>query len=408
MKALKIRAEIPEAYAGLFDPARYKVYWGGRGAGRSWACARALLIMGSQRRIRWLCTRELQRSIKDSVHQLLKEQIAGLGLPGYLVLEHEIRGANGTWFGFEGLRYNAESIKSYEGLDGAWVEEAEKVSDESWEVLIPTIRRPGSEIWITFNPDQPSDPTYRRFITSPPPGGIVRRTSWRDNPFLPAELARERDYLWRVDPCRAAHVWEGECRTHSDAQVLHGKWVVDAFEPDSSWDGPYYGADWGFARDPTTLIRLWHRPDGALMIDHEAWGVEVGLDETPALFDRVPGCRGHIIRADSARPETIAFMQRRGFDIIGASKWPGSVEDGIMWLRSRPVIVIHPRCRQTIDEAREWSYKRDRLTGDILSKLEDGHEHCWDAVRYALQPLIRTILPWVADGLLEPTGDIGA
>jgi len=391
----KTRIDIPSAFKGLFDNSkRYKVYYGGRGGGRSWAAARALLTAGIQQPLRILCAREFQRSIQDSVHRLLSDQIEILKLKEYTVQRSAILGPEGTTFVFEGLRHNITKVKSMEGIDIAWVEEAEKVSEDSWEVLIPTIRKAGSQIWITFNPDQETDPTYKRFVADPPPNSIVKKTTWRDNPWFPEELKKEKDYLWRVDPERAAHVWDGECRAHSDAQVLHGKWYVDVFKPDpETWDGPYYGADWGFANDPTTLVRFWLAPGEyggkRLMIDYEAYGVGVDLFDTPAMFDKVPGCRGYLIRADCARPETISHMKRAGFRMEGAAKWSGSVEDGVTWLRGCESIIIHNRCTHAIEEARNWSYKVDRLTGDVLPQLREGSDHIFDAVRYGAAPLIQ-------------------
>lgn len=397
MQATTPKIKIPRAFRELFQPARYKVYYGGRGGGRSWAVARAMLLMGAQQQMRFLCAREFQRSIEDSVYRLLVDQIRILGLEwAYEIQQKTILGVNGTSFLFEGLRHNVTKIKSLEGIDVCWVEEAEKVSAESWDVLIPTIRKESSEIWITFNPDQETDPTYERFVKSPPPESIVRHTTWRDNPFFPEPLRKEKDYLWRVDPERAAHIWEGECRSHTDAQVLKHKWRVDAFEQTRKetdgvpWNGPYFGADWGFAQDPTVLVRFWISPEQKrLYIENEAYGVGVDINDTPALFDQVPEARQYMIRADSARPETINHMRRAGFRIEGAPKWSGSVEDGVAWLRSFEEIIIHDRCRHAIDEARNWQYKVDRLTGDVLPQLEKGSDHIWDAVRYGAAPLIR-------------------
>ena len=203
--------EIGEAAAFLCrERARYKVLYGGRGGLKSWSAARTLLLAGVERTLRILCAREFQNSIADSVHRLLADQIALMGLGNfYQVQNTTILGANGTEFIFVGLRYNVESIKSLEGVDICWVEEAERVSERSWEILVPTIRKAGSEIWVTFNPAQESDPTYQRFVVNPPPGAIVRKVSWRDNPWLPDELRQEAEHLRRTDPEAYMHVWEG-------------------------------------------------------------------------------------------------------------------------------------------------------------------------------------------------------
>lgn len=382
-------ASLPTYAQPLFAPHRYKVIYGGRGAARSWSVARALLIMAAMRPLRILCARELQKSIRDSVHRLLSDQIQLMGLP-YEILQTEIRHANGSLFIFEGLRHNITKIKSIEGVDICWVEEAERVSETSWNVLIPTIRKSGSEIWITFNPDLESDPTYRRFVLQPPPGAWVMKVSSEDNPWLPDELKAERDYLWKVDPEAAAHVWGGDTRQATDAQILKGKWTVEEFEPEDGWDGPYHGADFGFAQDPTTLVRCWvhgHR----LYVEREAYRIGLELDHTGEHWKaNVPGCERYVIRADSARPESISYLRRHGFpQITGAPKWSGSVEDGIAHLRQYEQIIIHPRCKHTADEARHYSYKVDARTGDVLPVVADGSEHIWDAVRYALAPLIK-------------------
>lgn len=379
---------LPKYARELFQPHRNKVLYGGRGAARSWSVARALLVMAAARPVRIGCFREFQRSIQDSVHRLLCDQIELLQMPGFTATRTEIRHACGSLFLFEGLRHNITKIKSLEGIDVAWVEEAEHVSADSWDILIPTIRKPNSEIWVTFNPDQETDPTYQRFVLNTPPDTYLRKCSYMDNPWFPDTLRKEMEYLRRVDPDAAAHVWDGECRTMSDAQVLRGKWVVEDFEPLDTWAGPYYGADWGFSSDPTAITRSWI-DNRTLYVEREAYRLGVEMDDLPDFFDTVPGIRKHTIRADNARPEIISHMKRRGFNIQAAAKWPGSVEDGISYLRSFERIVIHPRCKQTAQEARLWSYKTDRLSGDPLPALASGNEHAWDSIRYAHAPLIK-------------------
>lgn len=387
-----LTVQMPEKAVGvLFAPnRRYRVLYGGRGSAKSWSIVRALLLRAYQRPTRVLCTRELQVSMADSVHKLLVEQIEALGLGWFFdVTKTSITGRNGSEFLFTGLFANVTKIKSMEGVDVAWVEEAEKVSAESWKVLIPTIRKAGSEIWVSFNPDLESDPTYQRFVVNPPPDCIAAEMNADDNPWFPETLAAEREYLYRVDPEAAAHVWGGQCRRNSNAQVLRGRWRIERFEPAPEWDGPYFGADWGFAADPTALVAV-YVAGRTLYVRHEAYGVGVDLDDTPALFDRVPGAKARVIRADSARPETISHMQRHGYPLCQpAEKGPGSVEHGVEHLRSYEAVVIHPDCRHAADEARLWSFKTDRLTGDVLPDLAPKHDHIWDAVRYALEPIAR-------------------
>jgi len=383
--------EIGKAAAFLYrERARYKVLYGGRGSLKSWSAARTLLLMGGERRLRILCAREFQNSIADSVHRLLADQIVLMDMGDlYTVQKATIQGTNGTEFIFAGLRHNITSLKSLEGIDICWVEEAEAVSEESWQVLEPTIRVPGSEIWVTFNPGMETDPTYQRFVVRKRDDAIVVKVGWKDNPWLPAVLRKQAEDMLRTDPDAYDHVWGGETWTRSDAQVFNGKWVIDGFEPDPpTWDGPYFGADWGFSQDPTVLVKTWVH-DKRLYVEYEAYGIGCDIVDTPKLFDQVPDSRRYVIRADNSRPETISHVASAEFDCEAADKWPGSVEDGISFLRGFEKIVIHPRCKHMIEEARLYSYKTDRLTGDVQPALKPGHDHCWDAVRYALQPLIR-------------------
>lgn len=209
-----LRAEFPEKLQFLFSPARYKVGWGGRGGCKSWGFARALLTMSADRPLRILCAREIQKSISDSVHTLLKDQITALGYSGfYEPQETVINGSNGSEFLFAGLRHNIASLKSVEGVDIVWVEEAQTVSKASWDVLIPTIRKAGSEIWVSFNPELETDDTYKRFILNPPPGAVVQKLTWRDNPWFPEVLEIERKHLLATDPESYQHVWEGACKS---------------------------------------------------------------------------------------------------------------------------------------------------------------------------------------------------
>ena len=371
---------------------RYKIAYGGRGSGKSWAFARMLVMLAKAKPLRILCARELQNSIQDSVHQLIVDQIAALDCAHeFDVKENKIRSSAGAEFLFKGLRgmkNNAQAIKSLEGIDICWIEEGQTISADSFETLTPTIRKPGAEIWITFNPDQETDPVYR-LAQNPPDGALVMKVNWDSNPwFDQTSLPSEREWLQRVDPDAYVHVWEGFCRQYTEAQILHGKYRIEAFEPSTSWSGPYLGADWGFAVDPTTLVKVWVN-GRTLYVEQEAYGIGVEIDHTPRLFDTVKDSRKLLIRADNARPETISFMQRAGFWITGANKWPGSVEDGIEHLRSYESIVIHPRCKHTAEEVRLWSFKTDKLSGDIQRKPAPGHDHCWDAVRYALEPIIK-------------------
>lgn len=394
MNAVALQCDLPHWSVEMFRPHRYKVVYGGRGAARSWSFARILLIMGCQRPIRVLCARELQRSIKDSVHKLLSDQIELLQLPGYRVLQHEISHVNGTTFIFEGLKNNTTKIKSLEGLDYVWVEEAERISNDSWSILIPTVRKPGSEIWITFNPDQEDDPTYQRFVLNPPPDAWVSHVGWEDNPWFPEVLRLEKDYDYSIDPEAAEWVWGGQCRKQTEAAILRGKWVVQSFEVDKTdkkWQGPYHGADFGFANDPNACVRLWIR-ERKLYVEHESYVVGLDTHKIAAQWqkDMGMGIEKYVIRADSSRPETISYLRQHGIPRIErAMKWPGSVEDGIAFIRSFEEIVIHTRCKHMQQEARLYSYKVDKLTSEVLPVIVDKHNHIIDSIRYGLSILIR-------------------
>ncbi len=215
-----IKAEFPDKLQCLFKPSRYKILYGGRGGAKSWGVARALLILGAKKQMRFLCARELQNSIRDSVHQLLSDQIKELGLEDFYEIQSSvIYGKNGTQFSFEGLRHNITKVKSYEGVDIAWVEEAQTVSKSSWDTLIPTIRKDGSEIWVTFNPELEEDETYKRFIVHPPHESIIEKINWRDNPWFPEVLRKEMEDLKAKDTDSYLNIWEGNCRVTLDGAV---------------------------------------------------------------------------------------------------------------------------------------------------------------------------------------------
>jgi phage terminase large subunit len=216
-------AQFPQKLQCLFQPekSRYRVLYGGRGGAKSWGVARALLIKGAQRPLRILCAREFQTSIRDSVHKLLCDQIIDLRLDGfYEITQSSIRGKNGTEFSFVGLKNNVANVKSYEGVDVCWVEEAQTTSRLSWNVLIPTIRKQDSEIWVTFNPELETDETYQRFVIHPPANSVVTKINWSDNPWFPEALDLEKNALRDRDPESYNTVWEGICRQSVDGAVF--------------------------------------------------------------------------------------------------------------------------------------------------------------------------------------------
>lgn len=376
----------------LWRPHRYKVYYGGRGSGKSWAIAEALIVMADMCKLRILCCREIQKSIKDSSYQLLKDTAERLGIANrFVFLETEIRHKKtGSKFIFTGLLRNEQTIKSKEGMDICWVEEAQTVSESSWETLIPTIRKDGSEIWLSFNPLNADDPTTIRFVENPPPEAYVRKVNYDENPYFNDALRREMEWDRKNDYEKYLHIWEGYPRTFSDAQIFRGKYVVEPFEDDlyKKAERLFFGADFGFAQDPSTLVRCFML-DRKLYIDYEAYGVGVEIDELPQLYRSVPEAEKWPIKGDCSRPETISYLRNRcGFNIAGAEKWQGSVEDGIAYLKSFEQIVIHPRCKHTADEFRLYSYKTDKLTNEVLPVLLDKNNHIIDAIRYSLDGYI--------------------
>lgn len=382
---------LPAKFQPLFKPYRYKTFHGGRGGAKSWAVAEALVIRAYGEPLRILCTREVQNTIRDSVHKLLVDTIERLGLGRWFhITDKSIRSHAGAEFIFKGFRGDLNGIKSMEGIDVAWVEEAQTVSSRSWEVLIPTIRKEGSEIWVTFNPNQEDDPTYRRFVVNPPPNSITVEVNYYDNPWFPDVLRDEMEYMKRVDFEAYEHIWLGKTRTITEAVIFGGKYIVESFD-DNLWmqaDRLFFGADFGFANDAATLIRSFEL-NNCLYVEYEAYGIGIEIDEMPEFYRSVPGSDDWPIRGDSSRPETISYLSRHGFNIDGADKWPGSVEDGIAHLRGFEKIIIHPRCVHTAQEARLYSYKVDKQTEDVLPIVVDKHNHCWDAIRYSLDGYIQ-------------------
>jgi phage terminase large subunit len=263
-------------------------------------------------------------------------------------------------------------------------------------MLRPTLRREGSELWFSWNPRSEKDPVDT-LLRGPdriqPPDAIVIEANWRDNPWFPNVLREEMERDRRRDPDKYKHIWLGEYQSHTEARVFRN-WRIEEF--DTPADARFYfGADWGFSVDPTVLIRSFI-VGRTLYVDDEAYGVGVEIDRTPALFDKVEGARLWPIRADSARPETISYMNRQGFKITPARKGAGSVEEGIEFLKSFDIIV-HPRCRHTIDELSLYSYKVDKLTDEVLPVLDDRKNHVIDALRYAVESL-RRAAPVAATG----------
>lgn len=389
--ALNLNIDIPDKLLPIFTAKeRFIDLYGGRGSAKSWTVADFLLIKGYEYKKRILCAREVQNSIKDSVHRLLSDRINTHKLDSFYRIKNDsIVGNNGTEFIFKGLLRNIHDIKSMEGIDYAWIEEAHSVSRKSLEILVPTVRKEESQIIFTYNPTDKDDPIHIDYTLSDRPDVLRIECNYTDNPFFPEVLRKEMEWDRANDIDKYNHIWGGQCLKHSAAQIFSGKWVVYEFEsPNIKYDIVYLGADWGFANDPTCLVRDFIK-DNTLFIDYEVGGVNVELDEIPVVFDQIEGSRKFWIKADSSRPETISYIKNKGFNIKPAEKWPGSVEDGIAFLRSFDKIVIHPRCKHTIDEFKLYSYKTDPKTGEILPIIIDKHNHYIDSIRYSQDGMIK-------------------
>ena len=383
------KIKIPDVFEGLLEPHSIKAFYGGRGGGKSTSFALALLAIGMKEKKRILCTREVQGSIRDSVHRLLSTCVENYGLEKhYTIYRDSIRGKNGTEFIFHGLKHDPQQIKSLEGIDITWAEECQTIPSISWRILTPTVlRKKNSELWLSLNPNLETDPTYQQFIVNQRHDQLTVKVNWDENPYFTDELRAEMEYQKELDYEDYLHIWEGECRRATEAQIFKNKSTVMDFTapPDATF---YYGLDWGFSQDPTVILRC-HIFDNCLWIDYEAGGRQVELDHTYKLIDEIPMSKQHIIRADSARPESISYIRRQGYRIESVHKWGGSIEDGIEFIRSFRMVYIHSRCVNTAEEFVKYSYKVDRLTEDILPAIVDSNNHYIDALRYALQPMIK-------------------
>ncbi len=384
MKAVEI--QTPRWFLPLLKTARYKGAYGGRGSGKSHAVAEYIIERCLMARTDVVCIREVQRSLQQSVKKLLESKIEALGVGSLFdVQKTEIRAKNGSLIIFQGMQdHTADSIKSLEGFMIAWVEEAQSLSAHSMELLRPTIRMPGAELVFTWNPALPTDPVDALLRgENPPPDSIVVPVNHEDNPWFPDSLKGEMEYDRRAAaPEKYAHVWLGEYRRAGD-DLAFRNWKVEEFD---SADGAVfrYGADWGFAIDPSVLVRC-YLVGRKLYVDYEAYEVGCEIDRLPDLFMRVPEAEKWPITADSARPETISYMRRNGFPRIAAAlKGAKSVEEGVSFLQGFEIIV-HPRCKHTIDELSTYAYKKDKATGKPIPILEDKDNHVIDALRYACE-----------------------
>lgn len=399
------RREVPRWAVPLIKPKRIKGAKGGRSSGKSHERIEAAIErMRVDPDYQVVCIREIQKSLKYSAKKLFEAKIRKMGL-AYLfdITQTEIRRLGGEGLVvFVGMQdHTADSIKSLEAFDLALCEEAQSLSKRSIELLTPTLRKDTSELWFIWNPDQPDDAIELLFKGELGVSDIDGKTLSSDdcemihvnylaNPWCPEVMKREAAKLLKRDPEAHAHVWLGGYNTKSKAQIFAGCWRVDEFEPEHSWGAPLYGMDFGFSNDPTCFVRCWIH-NNVLYIDQDAGQTGLELDNTAKYFQKAdPRVVKNAMRADSARPESISFLRRHGLPRIeSVKKWPGSVNEGVEFLKTFDEIVIHVRCKAMQEEARLYSYKIDKRTGDVLPEIVDDFNHRWDAVRYALQPMIK-------------------
>lgn len=391
-----VRIQFPEKLQGLFKPKRYKVLFGGRGGAKSWGVARALIVLAAQTPLRILCAREVQASMRDSVHRLLSDQIQAMGYSAFFdVLDTEIRGKNGSLFLFTGLQsHTVDSIKSYEGVDRVWVEEGHGVSAKSWDTLIPTIRKDGSEIWVTLNPDMDTDDTYVRFIAAPSDDTWLCEVNWRDNPWFPSVLEAERQKAKRTDPDSYDHIWEGKPRRVADGAIYRHE--IDALFADKRVrDVPYdpllpVNTVWDLGwNDAMTIIFVQRGPLDVRLIDYIEdsnrtldWYV-TEIEKRPWRWgqDFIPhDGRVRDFKTGKSTYELLQAMNRPVAEPLPQS----GVEEGI-----RAARMLWPKCYfDKTKTARLLEclkrYRRDinKRTNEASVPLHDEYSHGADAFRY--------------------------
>ena len=387
----ELRIKTAEVFEPLLKPARYKGAYGGRGSGKSHFFAELWLDENVGEKKDFVCIREVQKDLQHSVKRLLELKIATFNAGYYFdVQDKKILTKQGGLTIFQGMQdHTAESIKSLEDFDRALIEEGQALSQRSLDLLRPTIRKPGSEIWVGWNPKLATDPVDALLRgENPPPDSVVVQANYTDNPWFPEVLKAEMEYDRRRDADKFAHIWLGQYQRNSEARVFKN-WAIEEFTAPNTAHFRL-GADWGFSVDPTVLVRCYI--DGRkLYVDFEAYMVGCEIDQLPDLFERVPESHKWFITADSARPETISFMKKHGYPKInGAVKGARSLEEGVEFLQSFDIIV-HPRCKHLIDELALYSYEVDKLTGQVMPKLADKDNHVIDALRYACEGARRSI-----------------
>ena len=404
----EVSIQIPPKLIPLFTQPnlRYLVSKGGRGSSKTRSFALMTAVKGYMAAEAGqsgviLSAREHLNSLSDSSMEEIKQAIRAVPFLNdyYEMGENYIRTKNRrVEYVFAGLRHNLDSIKSKARILLCWVDEAETVSEMAWRKLLPTVREEGSQVYVTYNPEKRDSATNTRFghpEMVDDNGNVIGRCvvmNYMDNPWFPEvlDIERRRDKA-NQDDATYRWIWEGAYLELSEAQIFRNKYESKEFEADpKKWDGPYIGLDFGFSQDPTACVKVWIH-DGCIWIDYEAGKVGLELDDTvDFLKQRIPEIEKYPIGADSARPESISHLKRKGlFRIKGVEKGKGSVEDGIEFIKSFKKVYIHPRCKQTLFEFREYAYKKDRLTDEVLPIVVDANNHYIDALRYALEPIMK-------------------
>lgn len=390
---MQLEIKTPRWCLPLLGPCRYKGAKGGRSSGKSHFFAENMveehIINPNQQSV---CIREIQKSLKFSAKKLLEDKIYSLGVSHlFEITQTEIRNRNGRGIIiFQGMQdHTADSIKSLEGFDRAWVEEAQSLSDRSMELLLPTIRKERSEIWFSWNPDSEDDPVDEFFSYSDAEEDMVLvHVNYTENPFCPQEMIKLAEQHRRRKPETFDHVWLGDYSTIDDKYILKHKFIEQEFEVDGSFGRPLNGLDFGFSNDPTAAVRCYIK-DETLYIRNDCSKTHLELDDTASFIkEHLKGVENEIIRADCARPESISYLKRHGLPkITGPAKL--KIEDGIEYIKSLKQVVIHPDCKHTIVEFKKYQYKVDKKTGEPLPIILDKYNHCIDALRYALCLVIK-------------------
>jgi len=386
---------IPEIFAPLFQPQRYKILHGGRGSGKSVNVVKALLILGMQSKLRILCTREVQKSIKDSVKALLDDEIESMGFSSfYESLDQEIRGKNGTLFVFAGLAsHTIDSIKSFANCDICWVEEGQSVSKRSWDVLTPTIRKEGSEIWVTFNPELESDETYQRFVLNPPSNAFVIQVNYDQNPFFTDILEAERLDTQRRDPKGYAQIWEGKCLPAVAGAIYYDE-VATAENEKRIRDVPYdpmlkvhvvFDLGWNDAmaislvqRQGSELRIIEYIEDSHKTLDHYSAELKKKNYNWGTLYLPHDGRNKDFKTGKSAEE----IMQAFGWNVAITPNM--SIEDGIRLVRMtfNRIYLNKDKCERLIQCAKRYRRSINQQTNEPGAPMHDEWSHGSDVLRY--------------------------